>query len=66
MRKRYWAEISGNRILIYSSEYLAEQNRLRQLEDMKENYWKYQKDVGIGSQVMIEGMRSSLLPKLNK
>jgi len=53
MRKRYWAEISGNRILIYSSEYLAEQNRLRQLEDMKENYWKYQKDVELSDEEKI-------------
>ena len=50
MRREYWAEISDNRILIYSSEYLAKQNRLLQLEDMRKNYWKYQKDVKLSDE----------------
>jgi len=50
MRREYWAEISKNRILIYSSEYLAKQNRLLQLEDMRKNYWKYQKDVKLSDE----------------
>ncbi|MCD6263799.1 DEAD/DEAH box helicase [Candidatus Bathyarchaeota archaeon] len=41
----YWAEIDEDRIVIYSSHYLARYNRLRQLEDMREHYWRYQREV---------------------